>query len=428
MISTLNGRVQLNGLSCCISKIVTFTYPQTSSYMSVPVFNKFIEMDVKLMWKKKLLTLVLAFASLFLFTQNIFAMTSSPVQVVWNYESVPEVKAIVKEGRVFLPLRKTSDLLQGVTVWDQKTNTITIHRPETTISLNIGSKNAKVNGKVVSFDSPPFVTQGVTYVPLRFTATAFGIQVAWNAKENTVTVTTDTQLARANLYEKYFWFDTHSGNVYGLLDNKSVSKLGTTNLKSEGLSSTYSSITLISPNTYLFNTIKSGGTTLALRNHYQILIHDSKVVKSSKVTYFDGLKDINQLELNGQTIMRDDSTVLFVNSDGSTNESFDLATLTSLSDNNFTVEAAFDDYMLVRAHPNGTLWLVDRSTKKSIALYKTLLTKEQQQRIDSFDLTDLTYQGDGLSIVKQDGQNLSLTFKQWWSDNKESTFQYNIPN
>ncbi|MBA9084024.1 hypothetical protein FHR92_000478 [Fontibacillus solani] len=138
------------------------------------------------MWKKILYTLFVAFCLPSFFTQGVHADVAPPIQVIWNDNSLPEVKVIVKEGRVYLPLRKTTDLLQGVTVWNKKTNTITIQRPETTISLNIGSKSAKVNDKAISFDSPPFVMQGVTYVPLRFTVTAFGIDVSWNAKESLV--------------------------------------------------------------------------------------------------------------------------------------------------------------------------------------------------------------------------------------------------
>ncbi|MNW56595.1 hypothetical protein D3C74_343220 [compost metagenome] len=80
---------------------------------------------------------------------------------------------------------------------------------------------------------------------------------------------------------------------------------------------------------------------------------------------------------------------------------FDLAKLTNLDENTFNVEAVFDDYLLVKAHPYGTLWLIDRSTNEAVALYKTLLTKEQQQRVDTWDKTDMSFQGDGLHLLKE---------------------------
>lgn len=57
--------------------------------------------------------------------------------------------------------------------------------------------------------------------------------------------------------------------------------------------------------------------------------------------------------------------------------------------------------------------LIDRSTNEAVALYKTLLTKEQQQRVDTWDKTDMSFQGDGLSFIKRDGQKLTLTFTEW---------------
>lgn len=157
-----------------------------------------------------------------------------------------------------------------------------------------------------------------------------------------------------------------------------------------------------------------------------MLIHNSKLVKSASVQYFDGLCDDNQKELDGQAIMREQSNIVFVNPDGSIRSSYDLAKLTKL-DNVFSVGAAYDDYLLVRAHPNGTLWIIDRKLNEATALYQKLLSPEQQQFIDRWEKTDNMYQGDGLKLSTRKENNWEFTFVEWWSSGKESIMSFTTP-
>lgn len=380
------------------------------------------------MLRKMLIFPAVSFFFVLFFSQSGFANSAASIQVIWNFNSLADVAPVMKDNRVFLPLRKTADLTQSVTVWDQKSNTITIQRPETMITLKLNSKKAEINGNAVSFDAPPFVVKGVTYVPLRFTATAFGIDVDWDSKTSTVQVSTDSQLAFANLGSHFFWLDSRSGNVYSLDNGQPVLKLGTTDFQWEGVSLLHSTVTPVDSNTYFFNVTQMGGTTLAWRNHYQILIHHSKVVKHAKISFHDGLNDINQNLHNGKAVFREGSSVLFVNPDGTTDSCFDLGSLSGLEDNAFTVEAVFDDYFLARAHPYGTIWLVDRNATQTTALYKSLLTPEQQQWVDQWDKTDAMFQGDGLAFVKREGQELVFSFKEWWSGTEKIELTYKIPN
>lgn len=378
---------------------------------------------------KKILSLSLVLSFLFS-TFPVTAQTAdksrSELQVSMNGELLEEIIPVAKNGSVYLPLRKIAEILQGITEWEKSTQSITILRPESLIKMKLNSTSAVVNGKTLSLAAPPFVTNGVTYVPIRFTAEAFGIKVSWNSKSSTVDIISNSQYAFVQKGNQYYWLHSKSGKVYTTDPQNQILTLGTTDFRWEGTAYTHSEALKIDSNTVLFTVVQYGGTTLAIRNHYQMLIHHSKLVKAASVQYFDGLSDDNQKELNGQAIMRDQSNVAFIDPDGSTSSSYDLAKLTKL-DNVFSVEAAYDDYLLVRAHPHGTLWIIDRKSNEATALYQKLLSPEQQQFIDRWEKTDNMYQGDGLKLSSRKENNWEFTFVEWWSDGKESIISFTTP-
>lgn len=87
---------------------------------------------------------------------------------------------ISKKNTTFVPLRYLADRLDAEVKWVQKTKQITIIDDITgeQIILNIGSKKAKVNGKVINLPEAPFIhTDGATYIPLRFIAESLGATV-----------------------------------------------------------------------------------------------------------------------------------------------------------------------------------------------------------------------------------------------------------
>gem|GEM_PF-515592 len=98
---------------------------------------------------------------------------------------------ILKNGRVFLPIRYISEYFGAQVGWDEQTRTVTVKQGSKTVSLQIGSSSAQVNEKEVSLDVPAFVNAGRTYVPLRFIGEALGRFVDWDETERAVYVDTD---------------------------------------------------------------------------------------------------------------------------------------------------------------------------------------------------------------------------------------------
>ncbi len=84
-------------------------------------------------------------------------------------------------ARLFLVVRYVTQEIPGTTIdWDAATKTVIVKTADgTTIELQIGNKDAKVNGQVIQIDpnNPevvPFISEGRTLCPMRFVAENLG--------------------------------------------------------------------------------------------------------------------------------------------------------------------------------------------------------------------------------------------------------------
>jgi|HubBroStandDraft_6_1064221.scaffolds.fasta_scaffold389714_1 hypothetical protein len=89
-------------------------------------------------------------------------------------------------GRVFVPLRAIFERLGASVVY--QSGTINATKGATTISLRIGSTQAAIDGRANVLDVAPFIAGDVTFVPLRFVATALGAFVDYDAAARVVAI------------------------------------------------------------------------------------------------------------------------------------------------------------------------------------------------------------------------------------------------
>jgi hypothetical protein len=98
----------------------------------------------------------------------------------------------IEDGRTFLPLRYIANAIgiadSGIT-WDPATQEVTINNGQNTIQVTIGSTTMLINGKAVTMDVAPEITNGRACLPVAWVAQALNAQIAWNATTQTVTVT-----------------------------------------------------------------------------------------------------------------------------------------------------------------------------------------------------------------------------------------------
>lgn len=95
---------------------------------------------------------------------------------------------IVNE-RTMLPIRFIAEKLGASVDWVQESQTVIVELDDIKISLVIGENFAMVNNEKVELDSPSFVEDDRTFLPIRFVMENLGADVLWNNDTQTVIIT-----------------------------------------------------------------------------------------------------------------------------------------------------------------------------------------------------------------------------------------------
>ncbi len=101
-----------------------------------------------------------------------------------------DVPPVQIEGRVLVPLRGVFERLGAKVVYDPAGQTVTATREAVTIVLRLGSREARINERIVLLDVPALALRGRTMVPLRFVSEALGARVDWEEATRTVQIHT----------------------------------------------------------------------------------------------------------------------------------------------------------------------------------------------------------------------------------------------
>lgn len=99
---------------------------------------------------------------------------------------------IAPPGRTMVPMRGLFETLGAEVAWHAETQTILAHRGDREIQLQIGSKEAIVDGVARPMDVAPVLMQERTYVPLRFVAEALNASVSWDPRAHKASITSST--------------------------------------------------------------------------------------------------------------------------------------------------------------------------------------------------------------------------------------------
>ncbi|HIE59320.1 MAG TPA: hypothetical protein EYP82_05200 [Hydrogenothermaceae bacterium] len=95
---------------------------------------------------------------------------------------IMDVAPFINEaGRTMVPVRFVAEAMGLSVQWNAETRQVIITGEDTEIILTIDSNIALVDGVPVSMDSKAIIVNGRTFVPLRFVAEAMGFEVQWDA-------------------------------------------------------------------------------------------------------------------------------------------------------------------------------------------------------------------------------------------------------
>jgi hypothetical protein len=93
-------------------------------------------------------------------------------------------------SRIMVPMRGIFEHMGANLLWNQRAQTVTARRGDSTVVVTVGKADAMVDGKPTTVETPPIVAQGRVMVPLRFLAEALGAKVEWLGADRTVAITT----------------------------------------------------------------------------------------------------------------------------------------------------------------------------------------------------------------------------------------------
>ncbi len=115
------------------------------------------------------------------------ALQLPPIKVYMNGNLISfDVIPISVNGCSLVPLRAILENIGATITWDDSSQTITVRKSATTITLTIGSLTPTINGQITNMDVPAQIVNGRTLVPLRFIVDALGCKTTWDGEKRVI--------------------------------------------------------------------------------------------------------------------------------------------------------------------------------------------------------------------------------------------------
>ncbi|MEA4847135.1 MAG: N-acetylmuramoyl-L-alanine amidase family protein [Clostridiaceae bacterium] len=99
---------------------------------------------------------------------------------------------IVKNNKIFLPVRATGEALSYKATWNAKTSTMELKDSKQTIKVTVGSTDAYVNGNKVKLDAAPIMYKERSYMPLTFVQKHFNYTTTYDKTTNIISISKKT--------------------------------------------------------------------------------------------------------------------------------------------------------------------------------------------------------------------------------------------
>lgn len=148
---------------------------------------------------KKLIVVITVFCILMTsFAGTVYAQSSSTktppisMQILGKKASSPPV---IKNNRVYLPLRAVGEALGYGVSWSAKSQTMELTSKGQDIRVSVGYNKAYLNGKYVSLDAVPIMYNERVHVPLTFIQKYFNYNTTYDSTKRLVTISKKTVTA-----------------------------------------------------------------------------------------------------------------------------------------------------------------------------------------------------------------------------------------
>lgn len=112
------------------------------------------------------------------------------VTVDGNNVVFTDVQPMMRNGRVYVPIRGVFEYMGAEVKWDEINKSVVARRNEDTVTLPVGGSKAILNGKEVTLSEPVIMERGRVMVPLRFISESLSAKVTWLESKRLVQVDT----------------------------------------------------------------------------------------------------------------------------------------------------------------------------------------------------------------------------------------------
>ncbi|MDQ0885098.1 hypothetical protein QFZ81_000186 [Paenibacillus sp. V4I9] len=127
--------------------------------------------------------------SLFIINPGNTRAEDDPIRVTLDANPVEfSAPPFIENSSTLVQFRPVFERMGLDITWDANTRTITGHKQDIEIELQIDNPIAKVNGKLTTLSVAPKLREGNTFVPLRFISESVGAKVEWNEAKRIVLI------------------------------------------------------------------------------------------------------------------------------------------------------------------------------------------------------------------------------------------------
>lgn len=200
---------------------------------------------------KKLMSIIVIAVMLFSAIEFPASADNNEISVYLDAVKIEfDVKPQIINGRTMLPIRAIFEELGAVVEWDENTNSAVCTKDDTVVKMTVDSTDMYINNQLTKMDVSPVKIGGRTLAPARYVAEAFGADVQWSEKNNTVVICSKDVYAYADFPDipdlgrcynipllsettqdgykvlSYIYSDMRNDDYYSYLYDNSVSVLG----------------------------------------------------------------------------------------------------------------------------------------------------------------------------------------------------------
>ena len=121
-------------------------------------------------------------------TTTVFVIGSKAYTVNGVAMTANEAPYVAGKGYTMLPVRALAESLGLKADWNSNTKTATFSNDSKVASVTLGSDTMYVNGTPIPLNAKAAIKNGSTFVELRSLASAFSVELQWDAATKTVTI------------------------------------------------------------------------------------------------------------------------------------------------------------------------------------------------------------------------------------------------